>query len=107
MTDPDAPSRETPTFREWHHWIVVNVPGNQIAHGEVKSAYIGSGKRKRMFLFWMSKTYDSTIYYEGPPKGTGLHRYVFLVYQQQSKQDFSSVPDLVRTGAHREKFSAR
>lgn len=27
MTDPDAPSRKNPKFREWHHWLVVNVPG--------------------------------------------------------------------------------
>ena len=36
MTDPDAPSRQTPTFREWHHWLVVNIPGNNISEGEVK-----------------------------------------------------------------------
>jgi phosphatidylethanolamine-binding protein (PEBP) family uncharacterized protein len=85
MTDPDAPSRENPTYREWHHWLVVNVPGNKISEGEIKSAYIGSG----------------------PPRGTGLHRYVLLVYQQQAKQDFSGVSNLGRTGANREKFSAR
>lgn len=22
MTDPDAPSRKEPTYREWHHWLV-------------------------------------------------------------------------------------
>ena len=22
MTDPDAPSRQTPKFREWRHWVV-------------------------------------------------------------------------------------
>ena len=27
MTDPDAPSRQEPKFREWHHWLVVNIPG--------------------------------------------------------------------------------
>lgn len=21
LTDPDAPSRKTPTYREWHHWF--------------------------------------------------------------------------------------
>lgn len=60
MTDPDAPKRDDPKFREWHHWLVVNIPGNKISEGEVLSEYVGSG----------------------PPKGTGLHRYVFLVYKQ-------------------------
>jgi phosphatidylethanolamine-binding protein (PEBP) family uncharacterized protein len=54
--DPDAPSRADPEFREWRHWLVVNIPGCDIDKGEVAAAYIGSG----------------------PPEGTGLHRYVFL-----------------------------
>ncbi|XP_055917009.1 protein D3 [Eupeodes corollae] len=66
MTDPDAPSRKEPKYREWHHWLVGNIPGKDISKGEVLSAYIGSG----------------------PPKGTGLHRYVFLVYKQSGKLAF-------------------
>lgn len=56
ITDPDAPSRADPTWREWRHWLVGNIPGTDISKGEVLSEYIGAG----------------------PPKGTGLHRYVFL-----------------------------
>uniref|UniRef100_A0A915KJB5 Phosphatidylethanolamine-binding protein n=1 Tax=Romanomermis culicivorax TaxID=13658 RepID=A0A915KJB5_ROMCU len=63
MTDPDAPSRMEPTFREWHHWLVVNITGNDIKAGDTLSEYIGSG----------------------PPEKTGLHRYVFLVYQQKGR----------------------
>lgn len=66
MTDPDAPSRQEPKFREWHHWLVGNVSGSNVASGEVLSAYVGSG----------------------PPEGTGLHRYVFLVYKQNGKLNF-------------------
>lgn len=66
MTDPDAPSRQSPKFREWHHWLVGNIPGNDVSKGEVLSEYIGSG----------------------PPKDTGLHRYVFLVYKQPKKLEF-------------------
>ncbi|XP_034475338.1 protein D3 [Drosophila innubila] len=66
MTDPDAPSRKDPKFREWHHWLVGNIPGNEVTKGEVLSAYVGSG----------------------PPPDTGLHRYVFLVYEQQCKLKF-------------------
>lgn len=66
LTDPDAPSRKEPTYREWHHWLVGNIPGGDVAKGETLSAYVGSG----------------------PPEGTGLHRYVYLVYKQSGKLDF-------------------
>ena len=33
MVDPDAPE----TFRQVRHWAVVNIPGNQLANGEVKT----------------------------------------------------------------------
>lgn len=67
MTDPDAPSREEPTRREFLHWQINNIPGNDITKGYTRVEYIGSG----------------------PPKGTGLHRYVFLVYKQPNgKIDF-------------------
>jgi len=62
MNDPDAPSRADPKFREWHHWCVGNIPGKDVSAGEVLSEYVGSG----------------------PPQGTKLHRYVFLVYKQPS-----------------------
>uniref|UniRef100_A0A3P9JP17 Phosphatidylethanolamine binding protein 1 n=1 Tax=Oryzias latipes TaxID=8090 RepID=A0A3P9JP17_ORYLA len=60
LTDPDAPSRKDPKFREWHHFLVVNMKGNDVSSGCVLSDYVGSG----------------------PPRGTGLHRYVWLVYEQ-------------------------
>ncbi|XP_074597776.1 protein D3-like [Brevipalpus obovatus] len=63
MTDPDAPSRQDPKFREWHHWLVVNIPAGSppdISKGKVLSQYVGSG----------------------PPEGTGNHRYVYLIYKQ-------------------------
>lgn len=63
MTDPYAPSRKEPVSREWHHWLVVNIPGGHVDMGQVLSDYVGSG----------------------PPQGTGLHRYVFLLYKQNGK----------------------
>jgi phosphatidylethanolamine-binding protein (PEBP) family uncharacterized protein len=30
LTDPDAPSRRSPTQREWRHWLVMNIPGNDL-----------------------------------------------------------------------------
>ncbi|XP_070496088.1 protein D2-like [Chironomus tepperi] len=66
MTDPDAPSRQNPEYREWHHWLIVNIPGKDISKGEVLSEYVGSG----------------------PPEKTGLHRYIFLVFKQSGKLTF-------------------
>ncbi|XP_023950915.1 protein D2-like [Bicyclus anynana] len=84
LVDPDAPSRENPKFREWHHWLVGNIFGSDTNKGETLSDYIGSG----------------------PPKGTGLHRYVFLLFKQQDKCDFSKVPKLLsNSGDKRGKFS--
>lgn len=40
MVDPDAPSREKPKFREWHHWLVGNIHGGDLNKGEVLSDYI-------------------------------------------------------------------
>lgn len=60
MVDPDAPSRENSTFREIRHWQVMNIPESSVESGDEVMAYRGSGA----------------------PKGTGLHRYIFLVYKQ-------------------------
>ncbi|KAK7791191.1 hypothetical protein R5R35_005394 [Gryllus longicercus] len=70
MTDPDAPSRATPTNREFLHWLVGNVPGGDVARGEVLAEYVGSG----------------------PPLGTGLHRYVLLVFRQPGRMEFDDEP---------------
>lgn len=74
MTDPDAPSRSDPQYREWHHWLISNIPGTDIAKGEILSDYVGSG----------------------PPEKSGLHRYVFLVYKQPGKLTFDE-PRLTNT----------
>jgi len=42
---------------------VVNVPGDEVDKGKALGQFVGSG----------------------PPKGTGLHRYIFLVYKQPVK----------------------
>ncbi|KAG9339618.1 hypothetical protein JZ751_023509 [Albula glossodonta] len=82
MTDPDAPSRKDPKFREWHHFLVVNIKGNDISSGCVMSDYVGSG----------------------PPKGTGLHRYVWLVYEQPGAISCTEPVLTNRSGDNRGKF---
>lgn len=82
LTDPDAPSRKDPKYREWHHFLVVNMKGNDISSGTVLSDYVGSG----------------------PPKGTGLHRYVWLVYEQDKPLKCDEPILSNRSGDHRGKF---
>ncbi|EDV30583.1 uncharacterized protein Dana_GF23378 [Drosophila ananassae] len=84
MVDPDAPSRQDPKFREILHWAVVNIKGSDITTGFPLATYVGSG----------------------PPQGTGLHRYIFLVYRQENKiEEGETIPNNVRAG--RLNFSAR
>ncbi|EDW97859.1 protein D2 [Drosophila yakuba] len=84
MTDPDAPSRAEPKFREFKHWILANIHGNDLESGDAIAEYIGSG----------------------PPQGTGLHRYVFLLYKQSGKLEFDEERVSKRSRKDRPKFSA-
>lgn len=85
MTDPDAPSRQAPRYREWHHWLVVNIPENRIADGKTLSQYVGSG----------------------PPKGTGLHRYVYLAFKQPGPLNTTEKVLTNRSGDGRGNFHIR
>lgn len=80
MIDPDMPSRTTPINEKTQvlHWLMVNVPGQGVGGRQI-APYIGSG----------------------PPPGTGIHRYTFLVFDEGSRpKDYSSVVpmDLVNIG---------
>uniref|UniRef100_A0A9J7Z8G3 Phosphatidylethanolamine binding protein 1 n=2 Tax=Cyprinus carpio TaxID=7962 RepID=A0A9J7Z8G3_CYPCA len=71
-----------PYLREWHHFLVVNMKGNDISSGCVMSDYVGAG----------------------PPKGTGLHRYVWLVYEQPGSISCTERVLTNRSGDNRGKF---
>lgn len=60
MIDPDAPIRTNPFVGEVLHWMVINISGSNLVSGTTISPYLGSG----------------------PPEGSGLHRYIFLVFKQ-------------------------
>lgn len=73
MTDPDAPAQ----FSEFRHWLVVNIPGNDLSKGQTIFDYVGAG----------------------PPKRTGIHRYVFLVFKQPNIiENNNFVPNTSREG---------
>ncbi|XP_055551535.1 protein D3-like [Wyeomyia smithii] len=83
MTDPDAPSRANPKMREWKHWIVTNIAGSDLTTGETLADYISSA----------------------PPEGSGLHRYVFLLYKQPGQVQFDE-PKQSNRNPKRGKFQA-
>jgi hypothetical protein len=62
MVDPDAPSRAD-AEGEYRHWVVANIPGAEINKGEVLQD-------------WAPPS---------PPSGSGLHRYVFILYEQPER----------------------
>lgn len=66
FTEVDAPSREDTSLKEWCHWLIVNIPENYVDKGDLLYGYQGSG----------------------PQKGSGFHRYVYLLYKQPEKMDF-------------------
>uniref|UniRef100_V5H100 OV-16 antigen n=2 Tax=Anoplophora glabripennis TaxID=217634 RepID=V5H100_ANOGL len=71
MVDPDAPSRMDPKFREINHWLVGNIKGTNVTTGEVIMPYTGSK----------------------PGNGSGLHRYIFLIFEQKGKLTFDELDD--------------
>lgn len=77
MLDPDAPSRKNPKFRSWLHWLVINIRNGDFRNGTEVMPYRPPT----------------------PPAGSGKHRYVFLVFQQEGKQKS------VDTFAERAKFN--
>ena len=70
MSDPDAPSRAAPRCREWLHWIVANAERRCSDDSEEEAEVSGQGY--------------TVCGYNGPtpPRGTGKHRYVFVLYEQ-------------------------
>merc|ERR1712200_210415 len=73
MVDPDAPSRNNPRAAQWIHWIVINVDGKTLLSGEDLRG-------------------DEVTEYAGPspPRGSGPHRYVLLVWEQHHSVSMDS-----------------
>ena len=72
-SDPDAISRAQPTYREFIHWCCSDLQfaedGTMTSEGKTVLAYCGPG----------------------PPYGTSLHRYAFLLYEQPEGSDPGSL----------------
>lgn len=62
MVDPDAPSRAEPIYREFVHWVVLNIPGSDVAAGEQVATYFGAA----------------------PPCNSGPHRYYIFLFPHRA-----------------------
>jgi len=65
LVDLDAPSKQRNTANHFVHWLVVNVPGEEIVRGDTIAAYQPPS----------------------PPAKTGSHRYVLFVWKLRNKVD--------------------
>ncbi|XP_075033909.1 large ribosomal subunit protein mL38 [Mixophyes fleayi] len=64
LTNPDGHLRETDC--EYVHWLVGNIPGNQVLSGDEVCHYFPTF----------------------PAKGTGYHRHIFILFKQEERIDF-------------------
>ena len=100
LTDPDAKSRKYPIWSEFCHWVVANVsspgllqlqlqqPRNQgdndrrpVPHfPPVEYVELSSGLNAEAVAVPEPNVLES-YYPPSPPKGTGLHRYVFVLLE--------------------------
>lgn len=78
MVDPDAPSPQNPSVREWLHWMVVNIPQGSFTEGE------------------------TVVTYSAPTPPEGRHRYVVLLYKNTEGEHIKVPPP-----AERGRFQAR
>jgi phosphatidylethanolamine-binding protein (PEBP) family uncharacterized protein len=93
MLDPDAPSRDKPIYRNWLHWLVVNIPGLDSSDSREKHAdHIELHKNGHTLCGYMGPA---------PPIGSGLHRYVFLVFKQSGDFDISKLDKCTEMDQHK------
>ncbi|VFQ71444.1 unnamed protein product [Cuscuta campestris] len=85
MTDPDVPSPSDPYLREHVHWIVTDIPGRA---GTTDSTF---GK--------------DLLSYEAPKPTIGIHRYVFLLYEQKGRETVNAPPSSSRDNFKARKFA--
>ena len=87
MVDPDAPSGTAATARYWLHWMVIDVNLEALLTGvSAATCTVGNGLKCLNVLPMTPPT---------PPKGSGLHRYQFLLFLQNEllipyKEEFAT-----------------
>ncbi|OSD07887.1 PEBP-like protein [Trametes coccinea BRFM310] len=81
MLDPDAPSRAEPIYRTFRHWLITGL----------KSPALSANSAEALNAL---KTHPATTPYRppGPRPNSGLHRYIFLLFQEPASAQPFVVP---------------
>ncbi|KAL1938723.1 hypothetical protein VTO73DRAFT_11326 [Trametes versicolor] len=81
MLDPDAPSRDEPIYRTFRHWLITGL----------KSPPVTSNAADALNAL---KSHPATTPYRppGPRPNSGLHRYIFLLFQEPASAEPFVVP---------------
>lgn len=85
FTDPDAPSRTDKKWSEYCHFIATNLSINSSSPANTENFKVIDDSKM-----------DILVDYQGPapPKGSGLHRYIWLLYEGVvTKQDVAKVKE--------------
>ena len=86
LTDPDAPSRDSPKWSEMCHWVAYNIPTVVPPTGSSSSLsfadFIANIPPIRHNKHKNKKYLKKIVSYKppGPPPKTGQHRYVFTAF---------------------------
>lgn len=64
------PSRKNPEIRSWLHWLLTNVKGTDLSTATIIQDYEGPA----------------------PPKGSGPHRYILLIFEQANGEEINVSP---------------
>ncbi|OCH91729.1 PEBP-like protein [Obba rivulosa] len=81
MLDPDAPSRKEPLYKCFRHWVVTGLQSPPRTSSETSSSAALA-------------TRPATTPYRppGPRPGSGLHRYIFLLFEEPPSREPLLVP---------------
>ncbi|KAJ3481916.1 hypothetical protein NLI96_g7330 [Meripilus lineatus] len=92
MLDPDAPTRKDPIYRTFRHWLVTGL----------KSPEHKNTTNTAPDMIALKSKPDTTPYRPpGPRPNSGLHRYIFLLFQEPTgiKDGFTVPTDAPEHGA--------
>ncbi|KAJ7061844.1 PEBP-like protein [Mycena amicta] len=78
MVDPDAPSAAQPVNKHWRHWLITGLTASEDP-----------------LLPALQSTATTICPYRppAPPKGSGLHRYSFVLFREPTSGNFSIPAD--------------
>lgn len=98
ITDPDAPSREDHKWSEYCHYVEADI--KILDQSETSTS---SKVNEPQFVCAKLNSGHELMSYHGPapPKGTGKHRYILLLYKQPNGVDsskFTKIKDRVNWG---------